>query len=224
MSKIKEKSEAIKLRKSGKSISEIASILGVSKGSVSTWCREIILTKAQKAQLHASMVKAGNIGRQKGADQNRQKKEEKIQQYEKEGKNMFSIIKNKERFLIGLGLYWGEGIKTHNSATGFSNSDPQSVVFMKKWFSECLDVLESDFIPRIYLNESHKNREKDVLRFWANLLELPTSQFGNTVFVKTKNKKIYSNRDKYKGVMLLTVRKGSRLKYKILGLIKGLHE
>lgn len=224
MSKPQEKLEAIKLRKSGESISRIASLVGVSKGSVSIWCRDIKLTEQQKSRIHTNMIKAGHTGRQKGADLNRQKKKAKIQQYEKEGKDMFSKLKREDRFLIGLGLYWGEGVKTHNSATGFSNSDPQSILFMKKWFVECLGVSNDDFIPRIYLNSAHKDREIEVLRFWSNLLELPTSQFGNIVFIKTKNKKVYSDRDKYKGVMLLTVRKGSRLKYKILGLIKGLHE
>jgi len=224
MAKSQKKLDAHKLRKQGASMSEIATILGVSKGSVSIWCRDIVLTNAQKNNLKKKMIKAGHKGRMMGAESNKNKKLKMVREYENRGRLEFSNLSKKERFLIGIGLYWGEGVKTHNSATGFSNSDPQSILFMKKWFQECLDVDSSRFIPRIYLNQSHEGREKEVLRFWSNLLELPTSQFGNTVFIKTKNKKVYSNDDNYKGVMLLTVRRGAELKYKILGLIKGLHE
>jgi transposase len=48
MAKTKEKQKAVILRKRGKSINEIAHTLGVSKSSVSTWCRDVILTESQK--------------------------------------------------------------------------------------------------------------------------------------------------------------------------------
>jgi len=45
--KTKEKEEARKLRAQGKSVNEIAKILKVSKGSVSLWTKNIILTQDQ---------------------------------------------------------------------------------------------------------------------------------------------------------------------------------
>ncbi len=45
MAKSREKQLARVLRREGKSIREIASVLKVSKGSISLWCRDIVLSK-----------------------------------------------------------------------------------------------------------------------------------------------------------------------------------
>nr|KKS47494.1 MAG: hypothetical protein UV11_C0015G0001 [Candidatus Giovannonibacteria bacterium GW2011_GWF2_42_19] len=47
-------------------------------------------------------------------------------------------------------------------------------------------------------------------------------QFGNPVFLVHKQKKVYENYHHYYGVLALRVRKSSRLKYEILGLIDAL--
>ena len=48
MSKYNERIKARQLRKNGVSIVVIASMLGVTKSSVSAWCRDITLTPEQK--------------------------------------------------------------------------------------------------------------------------------------------------------------------------------
>lgn len=45
MSKFELKHRASQLRKSGASVSEIATQLGISKSTASLWCRDIVLTK-----------------------------------------------------------------------------------------------------------------------------------------------------------------------------------
>ena len=47
MAKFKERIQARKLRKDGKSVKEIAQSLNVSKGTVSLWVRDIILSVKQ---------------------------------------------------------------------------------------------------------------------------------------------------------------------------------
>lgn len=47
MAKSKEKLEAINLRKKGQSIKYIAKTLSVSIGSVSLWCKDVVLTEEQ---------------------------------------------------------------------------------------------------------------------------------------------------------------------------------
>jgi transposase len=46
MSKVLEKARARRYRKEGKSIKEIARLLGVSSSSVSIWCADLRLTSA----------------------------------------------------------------------------------------------------------------------------------------------------------------------------------
>lgn len=44
--------QALELRRQGMSMRDIASTLHVSKGSVSLWVRDIVLTQEQQAVLH----------------------------------------------------------------------------------------------------------------------------------------------------------------------------
>jgi predicted transcriptional regulator len=50
--KIKEQKEAREMRSQGYSLKQISKIIGVSKGSVSVWTRDIDLTKEQKTKLN----------------------------------------------------------------------------------------------------------------------------------------------------------------------------
>ena len=83
MAKFVIKIQAQKLRKSGKSIKTIAEMTGVSKGTISIWCRDIELTQTQKDRLRARQIKAGNKGRMIGVEMNRRKKFENIATQEK---------------------------------------------------------------------------------------------------------------------------------------------
>ncbi|MBU1046209.1 hypothetical protein KKH36_00305 [Patescibacteria group bacterium] len=222
MAKFKEKIKAQQLRKKGWSIRSIEKVLGVSRGSVSSWCIDIKLTDKQKSLLKKNAIKAGNKGRMIGAKMNHQKKLDKISFYEKEGLKAINNISKKDLLMVGLGLYWGEGVKSDKSALAFVNSDPDSIVFMKRWFEVIFKIKEEEFMPRIFINEIHRPRIKKVLKFWSNLLELPIEQFGNPVFLKIKQKKVYENYDNYFGVLSLKIRKSTYLKYKVLGLLKAL--
>lgn len=51
MAKVKEKQQVLLLRRKGESIKDIAKKLYVSKGSVSLWCQEIVLTPKQATVL-----------------------------------------------------------------------------------------------------------------------------------------------------------------------------
>jgi transposase len=68
------KLQAIDLRRKGKSIKEIATSLGVSKGSVSVWCQDIKLTQTQSKRLKQRQIASGSAGRQVGANKNREKR------------------------------------------------------------------------------------------------------------------------------------------------------
>lgn len=62
------------MRKEGWSLKDIAGSLGVSKSTVSLWCRDIILTEEQARLLKEGNIKGGMKGRVLGAEGNRRKK------------------------------------------------------------------------------------------------------------------------------------------------------
>ena|SRR3989344_1187682 len=215
---------ALKMRREGESILEIAEKLGVSKASASLWCRNIELTRRQKDRLFRNKLKGGLKGRLIGAEVNKNKRLRNIKEQETIARNIVGDLTSRDMLMLGIALYWGEGTKNPNtSGTTITNSDPATVLFAQRWFEQ-LGVKREMFRPYIFINEMHKPREKTLLNFWSHYLDIPTSQFARTVFLKTKSRKIYENPNSYYGVLALRVRKSKTLKYRILGLIETCKE
>lgn len=223
MSKFNLKSKAFELRKSGKSINEIAKILVISKGTASIWCSEIELSDNQKKKLQDKMRKMGHTGRLKGAQANKDKKIKSQKEAKIWAENLIKDISLRDRFIIGVALYWAEGSKA-STTTGFIfvNSDPIMINYMYDWLITVIGIPKIDIVAKISINESHKYRINKVLNFWSNLLDLPRNQFSNTFFQKTVQKKVYRNHDIHYGVLRLGVRRSTFLKYKVLALIEKL--
>jgi transcriptional regulator with XRE-family HTH domain len=222
MAKFAQRNKALTLRRLGKSLNEIASELGVSKGSVSAWCRDITLTTVQAKKLRDQAIKSGNVGRLKGAAMNRHKKEVVVTQQKSEALKQLGTLSERDLFMLGLGLYWGEGVKTSGTRVAIVNSDPYVILLSKRWFVECLHVSSDRFRPVIFINEVHRSREERLLAYWSTVLALRRDQFSNTVFLKVKNKKVYENHDSYYGIVALRIARPGELKYRILGLLEAL--
>ncbi len=221
MAKFEKRCQAEKLRRKGLSIRQISQLLNVSKGSVSVWCRDIVLTNHQQTILDKRMVIGGHKGRILGAKANHDKKVQVVESYLKNGMEFVNELTRREKILIAAALYWGEGSKK-DSRFSFSNSDPILVKIMAEWLVDEFNIPAERLAPRLFINVIHKPRLKKVLNFWSNLLELPVSQFGNPVLINSKIKKVYQNHDNYYGVIALKVSKSSNLKYEILGYIEAI--
>ncbi|MDE1875005.1 MAG: helix-turn-helix domain-containing protein [Patescibacteria group bacterium] len=221
MSKSVQRLKALALRRQGKSVKDIARELFVSRSSISIWCRDVILTDEQERNLQRTMLEGGHRGRMLGALRNKQKRLDTIRKYKEEGLRVIESMNKREFLIAGLALYWAEGSKKEGKLV-FTNSDPVLIDFMKQWFQVCFGVRRDEFMPRLFIVASHKDRAEEVLKFWSSLLGLPTAQFGRPIFLKSVQKKQYENREGYLGVLGLGVRNGTDLKYKLIGLIGGL--
>jgi len=104
--KTEARKKARALRKRGASVREITRELGVSKGSVSRWVRDIQLTEEQRAVLDTR-----GPGR-KGAEAVREKHLRIRKQYQKEGAKQAQ--KREWLHVAGCMLYWAEGTKSRN--------------------------------------------------------------------------------------------------------------
>ncbi len=221
MSKTDQKLLAFKLRRKGQSIGSIAKSLSVSKSSVSIWCRDIDLTSEQAELLRKNSIQAGHKGRMMGAETNKKRKLLIVAETQKEGSEILFELSKRELLIAGTALFWAEGTKKGSKLT-FINSDPIMITFMYKWFRECLKVKKDMFMPRIFINQIHEPRIKDVIHFWSSHLDLPIEQFGRPVLLKMKQMKKYENYDKYYGILQLGISKPGRLKYQVLGFIEAL--
>lgn len=221
MAKFKEKIKAQKLRKQGQSIKEIAKRLNVSKSTVSIWCRDIQLTKEQIARLDARQTKGAYKGRLKGAKIQRERYLEKVEKLKNQGIKTINKLNRRDLLIAGIALYWGEGDRKDNMAR-LGNSDPKMIKFMLNWFKKIWKIDKNRIKLHIGINQIHKKRIEEVEKYWSKTTGIPRKQFGKTVLIKAKNKKIYENFNTHYGTLSIRIRKSSTLKYQIDGMLEAM--
>ena len=224
MAKSKEKIKALKLREEkGLSIKQIAQRLGVSKGTVSLWCRDIALTPEQIEKLHKQMVKGSYAGRLLGSQAQHKNRLERENEARKKALNDIGSLSDKELLIALSALYWGEGRKSQRTFF-ISNSDPEMIRFILKAYERVLKVNKDRIIMAVGLNFAHKARDEEVKQYWSAFTGIPLSQFRKTIFIKAKNKKVYKNFSNHYGTLRITVKKSVDLYYRTMGLIEALQK
>jgi hypothetical protein len=221
MAKTIEREEAVLLRGKGKSIKNIAEILDVSKSTVSVWCRDVRLTSKQIENLHKSMVSGSYMGRMRGAMIQHEKRARREKEGEAVGMKEIGKLSKRDLLIAFTALYWGEGSKK-NRRLFIINSDPEMVRFLFRVFRDIFNVEDDRFSLAVGINISHKKRDDEIISYWAKVTGIPKSQFRKTIFVKTKNKKVYKNFSNYYGMLRINIAKSIDIYYKTMGLIKGL--
>ena len=214
---IREKARA--LRKKGASIGEIVSKLKQPKSTVSYWCKNIVLTKKQINKIqerHRSQSVATLLHSAEKQRQERLRREKKAALL---GARDVGGISTRDLFMLGLGLYWGEGYKYENSELGFTNSNPDMIRTYVAWLENMYGVQSKDLICRISINQSHHNRVHVVEQYWQKKLKLPAKQFTTTSLIQSKSKKIYANREAHYGTLRVKVRRGKQLRDRIIASI-----
>ena len=76
--------------------------------------------------------------------------------------------------MLGLGLYIGEGSKTHGQVR-FVNSDPRTIKLAITWFQNACGLSKKNFALRLHLY--HDSDAKRILAFWRKVTGLPKEQF-----------------------------------------------
>ncbi len=224
MADIQNKEKTIKLRKQGKSLSEISKILKKPKSTISYWCKNVKLTKLQKAHL-LQMQK--NIGIRKCIQNAERIHIEYIKNAKKHKALGFDSIKklsSHDLNLIALGLYWGEGYKKGTNELGFTNSDPDIIKTYILWLQKVHKVVKERIILRVSINNIHKHRAQKVVDYWSKLTGIPKTQFTKTSFIQARCKKVYSNKNEHFGTLRVKVRGASMLRHYVIGSIQKITE
>lgn len=174
--KLAERGKARGLRKQGKSINQIVQETHFSKGSVSVWVRDIILTKKQRNRISFRGRSVESIERRRiNRLANEQAKRQLVINKAKED---FTSISPEQLKLIGVILYLGEGGKTRRGMVRLSNSDPEIIKIMMRFFREVCRVPESKFRGHIH-TFSHADVEKTE-KYWAKITGISRKQFFKT--------------------------------------------
>lgn len=214
--KLKEKYQAITLRKKGYSYSEILKRIDVSKDTISRWCRDIQLTKSQKLRLYKKKYSGGLRGCIIGAKKKQKERERLTSELIERGKKEIGRLSKRDKFIAGIAMYFAEGDKTDGDI-GFSNSDPRAVKFMVNWLDRVCRIPPTKLRASLYLHDNLD--ETKAKKFWSILTEIPLEQFTKSYIVKDNPQRLRKVKHIY-GV--LKIRIGNvELHRKIMGWIKG---
>ena len=174
--------EVFKLRKEGHSYSYISQKTGMSKSTLSGWLfgipyipNQTTIDRIGKARAASGQVKA-------------KIKIESIKKAEEEAKKEIGGLTKRDLFMLGIGIYIGEGAKTFDIVRVI-NADPKIIKFTVRWFEEVCGLSKKNFKMRLFLYPD--NNIKQSVKFWSDVSGIPIDQFQKTHIDERKDKKIF---------------------------------
>lgn len=179
----KTKEKAIELRKQGKSLLEISQILHTAKSTSSLW-----LSTEKNRGLYGTMTKQEwmKFIQQKSVVALHKRTILRQQKREIEAKHQILDLKvpmETKRSILAT-LYWAEGSKGEG-VLDFANTDPRLCLIFITLLRTCYELDESKFRIRLHLHKYHNERE--IKKYWSELLAIPISQFNSIVWKKEPN-------------------------------------
>ncbi len=174
-------------RKRGFSYSEVAKIVGVSKGTLSAWFAKKQFSKKVKKD---NVIKAGkeNVKRVTLLNKARNKEREKVYvAARKQAEVEYKHYKLNPLFMAGLMLYVGVGDHKQNSLIRLSNSRTGVHGVFIKFAIDFLGVTKDQIHFWLLLYPAMS--EAECMRVWSKTIKLPTKQFYKTQVVQGKSSK-----------------------------------
>lgn len=215
-SSLREKAE--RLREQGWSYSVIAERLCVSKSTLSNWLR--YTPYMPNEHIMARM----NAGFAKSVETRHRQRQSSISDARIRGKNDVGVLSQRDLFMLGIGLYMGEGTKLYE-ITRFINSNPEYVSCAMKWFREVCLIENRHFSVAIHLYPD--SDEKLAKRYWSRVTKVPLSQFEKVQVDRRLGKSEKKKRKLPHGTAHITIRAcgnkqlGVSLHRRIMGWIEA---
>jgi len=161
--KVVERARARELRAEAWTLQAIAAELGVAKGSVSVWVRDVDFEPSPRRK-----------ARKRGPNKLQRAKAAEIERCRVEGLERIGDMTDGEFLMAGLGLYAGDGAKVGGEVS-FANSNPDMIRFFCAWFRRFFEVDESRLRIHLYL---HADLDLEMAQeFWSSLSGIPPDQF-----------------------------------------------
>jgi len=202
----------------GYSYNQIKNKLTISKGSISYCFKH--LSNLDKGKVISFRIRNWKLSYYKKAQKikDTKLKEEKI--LREKSLKVINDISNRELLLIGSSLYWAEGGKTNRWGLQFSNSDPDMIILIMKYFRKIVKVPESKFYMQMVL---HANvDEKLALDYWSKITYVNKSQFKKACYSLSKSSKQLRNIGKLPYGTLQVRVHNKKLTQQVYGYIEGI--
>lgn len=179
--------EVIKLRLQGCTYGQIKRSLGVPKSTLSDWLRNLPLTDQQMAILIKNRQAAKDLAVERFRQTARTKLISRLSKVLETQRGKVLPLSEKELFLAGVFLYWGEGDK-RRGIVAISNTDPRVIKFALYWMTYILKVPKERLCVRLHLyNDMDIAKETN---FWSQALNIPTDQFKLPYIKKTTRESV----------------------------------
>lgn len=174
-----DKQKAIKLRQKGNSYSQIKEKLGINKSTLSGWLSGMPLSEKRIKELRDFSPQRIENYRN---TMNLKRESYKKLAYENIGKRLKSLS-DRDLFISGFFLYWGEGSKTKYYSIALTNTNPKMLLFFIKWLN-FFEVPKEKLRVKLHLYSDMKITKERY--FWSKYLNIPILQFRNSYIKKTK--------------------------------------
>lgn len=212
------KDKAIVYRKKGYSYNMISEKLGLAKSTLSDWLREIPYTPSLEVRRRI------NVGPLKSAEKRRNRKIAAIKEAKKQSKKEIGILSDRDLWMLGIGLYLGEGSKLYESIR-IINSDPAIMKLGIEWLKKICKAKTENITLAIHIYPDIDPEE--AVEYWSNVLNIPRKQFRKTQIDKRKGKSGKKRRKLPYGTVHLTLTSsgnknlGVKLHRRIIGWIEA---
>ena len=213
------KEKAIKLRDSGYSYKMIGHSLGIPKSTLSNWFKDKPFIPNKEV---LNRIQYGPI---KSAEKSHNRKVAEIEKLLAVGTKEVGILSKRDLWLLGIGLYIGEGTKTYENVR-IVNSDPVIAKLAIKWFKEICHIDNTNITVTLHIYSD--NDIKKSIRHWSSVLNLPVSNFRKTQIDRRSDKKASKAGKLPYGTLKLHIksngnkRYGKRLHRYIMGLMEAI--
>jgi len=219
-----DKDSVIKLRKQGKSYSQISAVLKVPKSTLSTWLKDIPLSAEAKAKIQARTNDNAIVKLIKRNKQQTVISQERHNIIREEAKKESKQLLSDPLFLAGVSLYWAEGYKrgaygSKWKSIDFANSDPEMIKLIMKFFIKFLAVKRTDIRIQVMLYDP-KMTEKTI-DFWHNITDVPKNNFIGSCYSISRTSLQKINKKLEYGTIHIRINDVNRF-FRLIGWIDGL--
>ncbi|OGH69805.1 MAG: hypothetical protein A2396_03715 [Candidatus Levybacteria bacterium RIFOXYB1_FULL_40_17] len=216
------KNRTIKLRKLGYSYSFISEKTKIAKGTLSEWLSKVpykpnkfVLKRIKESSIKSAMVL-------------RNKKNKAISYAKKISFKELGTITKRDLWMLGIGLYIGEGSKNKTQMVRMVNSDPFVINLTIAWFKYVCGLSIKNF--RMAIHTYPDLDQEKILNFWSKSTKIPRSQFRKTYIDIRTNKSLKNKNKSVYGTALLTIYANGQKEYgvflfrRIMGWIESIEK
>lgn len=206
MTKIILKEKAIKLRGEGFSYNFIKDQVNVSKSTLSKWLSGVPFKP------NSEFVRKVNKTHADLRDLRKKSRVESEKEARELALNDIGNLSGRDLFMLGLGIYMGEGSKT--VCLRLVNSDPTIIKTGILWFKKIYGLNNENFTVRIHLYPDCDIEES--MGYWSAQTGLGLEQFHPVYVDRRENKKIRNSRKLLFGTAHVTIRSHKKREFGIL--------